>query len=116
MMLLDAVVGMTILGLLLGALATSVVRHNAALHSLQTQRRLDRLAESVLSDLQQGNTPTIEPWDQQTQPSYTIDRLDTPAPRPGWAWVRVTAEYEHKSAELVGAAPQVALTSREETP
>jgi type II secretory pathway pseudopilin PulG len=110
LMLLDAITGMAILGILLGVLAGAVSQHRHAATVLQSQRRLDRLAEGVLTDLQQGVPPLAEAWDTEVQPTYAINELaGEPGPCNGWRWVEVTADYDKLVSSVIGAVPEQSL-------
>lgn len=110
LMLLDAMVGMLIVGMLLGVLAVALAQQQRGAGLLQTQRRLDRLAEGVLTDLQTGRPPTSPTWDTEVEPTFSIDVLPDPGPRDGWKWAEVTAQHEQRKASVVGAVPEASLT------
>ncbi len=109
LMIIDAVVAMTILGVLLGVLAVAISQQRKAARELQTQRKLERLAEGVLTDLQLGASPRITAWETEVQPTSSIDRLPDPGPSDGWAWIEVTAEHERRRATVTGPAPVASL-------
>ncbi len=110
LMLMDAMVGMTILGMLLGVLAVAISQQQHASSKQHSQRRLDRLAEGVLTDLQQGKAPTAAAWEVESEPTYAVSAsADNLGPCEGWAWVTVTAHYERQVSSIVGAVPTHSL-------
>lgn len=115
-MLMDVMVGMLIVGMLLGVLALAVAQQHRGAGRLQTQRRLDRLAENVLTELQSGRTPTAPTWDTEVNPTFSVVALPDPGPRDGWLWVQVTAQHERREASVVGAVPEASLTRAGGTP
>lgn len=116
LMLLDAVGGIAIVGLLLGLLTVALNQQRHAADILHTQRRLDRLAEGVLTDLQRGKPPFVPIWDEEVQPGFTIKRLPDSGPRDGWTWVEVAATHDRLEATRVGAVPESILTDTGATP
>lgn len=115
-LLLDALGGIAIVALLLTLLTVALKQQHGAAATMQTQRRLDRLAEGVLTDLQQGKAPVPPAWDTEVEPSLDIRVLPNPGPSEGWRWVEVTAKHERLEATLVGAAPEATLSERGPTP
>ena len=116
LMLLDAITGMVIIGMLLGVVATAMSQQRHAASFLDTQRRLERLAEYVLTDLQQDKTPEIQTWGTQIEPTYTIRELPDPGPCAGWSWIEVTASHETHQASVIGIAPKQPLQNNGGTP
>ncbi len=116
LILLDALVGMLIVGLLLGVLAVSLSHQRNAATLMETQRRLDRLAEDVLTDLQAGRRPAAPTWDTEVDPTFSIVALPDAAPGDGWQWAEVTARHERRKASVVGAVPVSSLTPFGGTP
>lgn len=116
LMLMDAITGMVILGMLLGVMATAMSQQRYAATTLETQRRLDRLAEGVLTDLQQGMAPAVQAWETEIEPNYAITALPDPGPCDGWTWVQVTASHESRQASVIGAAPKESLQINGGTP
>ena len=113
LLLMDAIVALSILGVLLGVLASAMAHHRHALSRMETQRRLNRLAESVLTDLQQGVEPDVSSWEQETEPTYTIEKLDSPGPCEQWVWIEINAQFEKQQSSLTGAVPLQALSDLE---
>ena len=116
LMLLDTITGMVILGMLLGVMATAMSQQRHAATTLETQLRLDRLAEGVLTDLQQGKAPTTPAWGTEIDPTYTITELSAPGPCDGWTWVQVTARHEARQTSVIGASPKASLSKNGGTP
>lgn len=116
LMLLDAITGMAILGMLLAVMASAMSHHRLAANTLETQRRLDRLAEGVLTDLQQGKVPVVLPWETEIEPSYTLTELPDPGPCDGWIWAEVVATHEKREASIIGAVPEQSLALTGGTP
>ena len=116
LMLIDTITGMVILGMLLGVMASAMSQQRHAATTLETQRRLDRLAEGVLTDLQQGKAPTAPAWGTEIEPTYAINELPDPGPCDGWMWIEVTARHEARQTSVIGAAPKASLPTNRGTP
>lgn len=98
--LMETVVGLTMLGALLLGLATVLHQYGHATHSLEAQRAGLRAAEDVLSQLHAGKPVSLDLPDMQVQ-LHAARTPPTPPPD-GFAWAVVTVEYCQTEASLVG--------------
>lgn len=109
----DVVVALTVLGLMLALLWTSVARRTQFATRSAAQRQLIRQVEGVLMTLEAGQAAqTPDHMDVQVQ------RLPAEAPK-GMTWVTVTGtrtDDRRQQAELTGLVPITALPSPEVTP
>jgi type II secretory pathway pseudopilin PulG len=96
--LLDAVIGMMILGALAAALLVALNRQRVAADRLAETRGATWAAEQALAELQSGRKPTGE--------GVKVEAVAMQAAPPiGQAWVRVRAERSGRSVTLVGLVP-----------
>lgn len=109
LMLMDAVTAMAILGVLLGVVAVALSQQRHAALNLQTHRRMERLAEGVLTDLQRGAAPKVVAWDTDDQPTYAIERLPDPGPCDGWVWIEVAVQQDRYHTTVTGPVPVSSL-------
>jgi hypothetical protein len=114
--LMDAVVGLAIIGALATTVTVSINYQRKNAQTLEHHRRLDRLAQGVLTDLRAGRTPGEPYTDGLFDPDYQVTRLDDTPPGPGWVWVRVTAENGDMETDLVGIVPEGSLSIIEVSP
>lgn len=99
-LLMEMVVGLTLLGVLILGLATVVHQYARATHSFEAQRRGVRAAEYVLSQLHAGKRVSLDLPDMQVE-LHAVKTPPTPPPG-GFAWAVVTVEYRQTEASLVG--------------
>jgi type II secretory pathway pseudopilin PulG len=98
-MLLDAIIGIILLGSLLTVLAVNANLRNRAAVRMASQRAAMQTAEKALADLQRGAT---------TAPADAADRISVrrTGQRIGaMEWVQVTAFHDGRQASLSGLAP-----------
>ena len=100
LILMETVVGLTMLGVLLLGLVTVVHQYARATHSLEAQRAGVRAAECVLSQLQAGKRVSLDLPDMQVKLS-AVTTPPTPPPD-GFAWTVITVEYRKTEASLSG--------------
>ncbi len=106
-LLMDAVIGIVILGILAGVMVDTMRRSNQAQKRLADTRAAARLAESRLVELQSGAPLLAAVPDDQTT---SVTALPDPSPAGAMRWVRVRATVGGREAELVGLVPQSAAT------
>lgn len=98
--LLDAVNGLVLVGILLVALVVMVVRQNRLAERLAESRSATTAVEDALSSLQQGRAPrpvsTIVLHAQPLPTDPVGDRI----------WVDVSAEQSGRTVNLVGLVPK----------
>ena len=105
--LLDAIIGIIILGILAGVMVDTMRRSAHVHQELLYTRAAARLAESRLVDLESGvATPTTQGDDANT----VVTALPDPSPERSMQWVRVRATVAGRAAELVGLVPVAATT------
>jgi len=91
---IETVAAMALLAVLAGIFAVGINRQQMALLHLQQSRSAMRLAESAL------NRRTF------TDSGISARRLTTAATPPaGFAWIKVTAKLDGRTAELIGLVP-----------
>ena len=96
--IIDVVIGLMILAAVAAALIVALNRHQHASSRLAETRGLTWAAEQAMAELQSGRKPQGDGI--QVESSST-----DAAPPAGYAWVRVRAERNGRSATLVGLVP-----------
>lgn len=100
-MLLDATVGLIIIGIVGALLATAISRQTVASQRLADQRDAARLADDTLARLQSSQPlPT-----QTAELSIDVRYLPDSSPVPNQSWAEVTAIVRGREARLTGLAP-----------
>ena len=96
----ETVVGLSIILLLIMALATAVQRHQKGSDRLSDSREMMRLAEQTITAMQLGETPPTA----AAGTNVTVISLDRPTGMEKLQWVRVTVSRGGRSVTLVGMA------------
>ncbi len=106
-LLLDAIMGLSVVALVAVVLAAAVGQTKRASDKLAQQRAAMRIAEQVLTQLQTGQEPTVANdgvrWGAQI--------LEVQQAVAEHQWVRVSIEWQGQAASLVGLVPGKAVTS-----
>ena len=97
--MLDALIGLMIVGTLGLILATAVGTQYRAQQKLADLRAANRAAERILLNLQHGQTPPVLP-----HTDVKIHPITGDAPR-GFAWTTVEVTVRGRSATLYGIVP-----------
>jgi type II secretory pathway pseudopilin PulG len=96
--IIDVVIGLAILAAIGAALVVALNRQQGAAARLAETRGLTWAAEQAMAELQSGRKPQVEGVRVEASPAEA-------APPAGYAWVRVRAERNGRSATLVGLVP-----------
>ena len=112
-MLIETAITLTLLGMFTGVLTYSTSQARRAQAALSKQRIAIRAADQVLWDLQRGQAfKDAVRHAKQTQANLSIDfkplASDQSDDQP-WVWVEVEADYDGKSASLIGRIPAQTL-------
>ena len=102
-MILDAIIGIAILGAIMLIIAIAIQRERRAGDRLSQSRHAVRAAEAVLSQLQAGRQMPCDPQGAAVQ----LHDVAAGAPH-GYHWVEVQATAGDQHAALVGLAPAAA--------
>jgi type II secretory pathway pseudopilin PulG len=100
-MLFDALLALSILGLLMAMLTVGLTWRRRVELRMAASRAATAQAEFALTELQQGKPAATD--------HLRIDRLPDAGPVPGFAWVRVTSTVSGQSQSLTGLAKTSAL-------
>ena len=107
-LLIETVIGLSLIGALILGLVTVTSQYANAARVMKGQRIAYRCAEGVLSELQAGGPASIQRQDMQIE-LYAARTPQTPPPD-GFVWTVVNVEYRRSRVRLVGLVPQRALT------
>ena len=101
--ILDAVFGLTIIGILTVAMATATGRQRSASLRLADSRSAVRIAEAALLDMQSNRQPGEKPVDCSIVISPAAGAQEAVK---GFQWVKVNVVYRGRSASLIGLVPE----------
>ena len=107
--LLDALMGLALLGVIALVLALALSREGRAAQTLAASRRATRSAEAALIELQAGRQPAKPESGEKLEIRPTTGA----AAPPGYRWIQVDATSDGQHAALIGLAP---ATQPGETP
>ncbi len=98
---IDAVTAMILLAIAATLLVVAVNRQRRGLDRLDQTRSAFRVAESAMSALQSGRSPS---------PDFPVHvtLLSTASPSPDMHWIDLTAQVDGRSAHLIGLVPTTA--------
>lgn len=100
--MMDAVIGVTIVGVLLAITAASLTFNQRVTRSTAMQRQLANAAETALLELQAG-APLSDPSDPEV--GLIVSRLSTGDAPAGLVWVSAEAVANDLSVTNVGLVP-----------
>lgn len=100
-MLIDAIIGMAVVGAVMVVMAVAMGRERRAAGTLAQTRRAVRAAEAALTELQAGRTMPME-MDGATVQIQNVPGTVAP---PGFRWVEVRATSDGRQAALAGLVP-----------
>jgi hypothetical protein len=107
-MIFDALLALSVLGLLMAIMAVGLASHRRAAARLAGRRDACNAAESAMTDLQQGRPPAPATHGDRIR----IDRLTGGTDVPGFTWVRVTAVVDGTTESLSGLVRTDSLKGR----
>lgn len=111
-MMIDILMGLTLLGVLLGAMALAGSESRHGSRELGDQRAAARIAQAVLVDLRLGHPA---PADREGA-HVDLTRLETSADPRGQAWFEVRVRRGKQTAKLIGLAPAGSALVKSPTP
>ena len=106
-LLMESVVGLSILSAMVVCLAVSTHQYARGVNAMADHRAAHRSAECVLTELQTGRPASLDIPQMQVELSAAA-KPPTPTPD-GFVWAVVSVEYRQKRARLVGLAPRDAF-------
>jgi type II secretory pathway pseudopilin PulG len=101
---IDVVMAIILVSIIAAMLSAAADWHQRALRHLTDSRSATRLAESAISSMQSGQTPS-----QGGDSGLTFHKLSASSDFPGKTWVQVEATVGNRRASLIGLVPQNAL-------
>jgi type II secretory pathway pseudopilin PulG len=105
-MILDALIGLAIVGALVAALLVGMNRQRGAAERMANTRGATWAAEQALTEMQAGRKPSGSEIRVDPSPA------DGAAPA-GYAWVRVRAERNGRATTLIGLVPAAVVPTGE---
>ena len=104
----EAIVALALLAFIMILLAVALGRQQKVLNRVADSRAALRIAEATLTAMQTHRiAPTAAPAS-----AVRIIKLDTPCECSGYAWAKVQATVNGRSASLVGVVPASSIPPR----
>lgn len=105
-MMMDAIVGMSVVVILLLALTQAASLQRKATERLADQRTALSIASRLLAALEAGGS--LPPLDDPAT-KVSLSRIATPVPMRGHDWIQITVEHLQAREELTTLAPSAAI-------